>query len=88
MHVKEGHYRRKFETCCHGSKHLKAGHLRPASETPFEWRFAGGSMVARHCMLLSKCCSPRRPKTSDKRCKTINYHTLNLFNGIMTMTRF
>ena len=27
---------------------LLAGHQRPASETPFKWRFAGGSMVAQH----------------------------------------
>ena len=32
-------------------KQLKAGHHRPASETSFEWRLAGGPMVARHCML-------------------------------------
>ena len=25
---------------------LKAGHHRPASETPFKWRFAGESMMA------------------------------------------
>ena len=27
---------------------LKAGHHRPASETPFKWRFAGGPMMAQH----------------------------------------
>ena len=27
---------------------LIAGHQRPASETPFKWRFAGGPMVAQH----------------------------------------
>ena len=27
------------------SKHHKEGHHRPASETQFKWRFAGGSMV-------------------------------------------
>ena len=32
-------------------KHLKAVHHWPASETPFEWRFACGPMVARHCVL-------------------------------------
>ena len=30
---------------------LKVGHNWPASETPFEWRFAGGSMMAQHWML-------------------------------------
>ena len=33
------------------SKRMKAGHYRPASETPFKWRFVGGSLVARNCML-------------------------------------
>ena len=33
------------------SNHLIAGHHWPASETPFEWRFAGGPIVARHCLL-------------------------------------
>ena len=27
---------------------FSAGHQRPASETPFKWRFAGGSMIAHH----------------------------------------
>ena len=27
---------------------LKMGHHRPASETPFKWRFAGGPMMAQH----------------------------------------
>ena len=30
---------------------LKVGHHRPASETPFKRRFAGGPMIAQHCML-------------------------------------
>ena len=29
------------------SKHPKVGHYQPASETPFTWGFAGGSMLAR-----------------------------------------
>ena len=36
------------------SKHLKAGHYRPASETPFKLRFASGPMVARHGVLTGK----------------------------------
>ena len=45
-----------YETCtfCSDyipSKHLKAGHYRSASETPFEWRFTDGPMVARHLMM-------------------------------------
>ena len=30
---------------------LLAGHQRPASETPFKWRFAGGPMMAQYWML-------------------------------------
>ena len=33
------------------SKHLKAGHNRPASETPFEWHVGGGPMMTRYCVL-------------------------------------
>ena len=33
------------------SKLIEAGHYRPASETPFKWRFTGGLIVARYCML-------------------------------------
>ena len=29
------------------SQHSMLGHHRPASETPFKWRFAGGPMMAR-----------------------------------------
>ena len=29
------------------SQHSVNGHHRPASETPFKWRFAGGPMMAR-----------------------------------------
>ena len=29
------------------SQHSMSGHHRHASETPFKWRFAGGSMMAR-----------------------------------------
>ena len=36
------------------SKHIKAGHYRPASETPFKWRFAGGPMVAPDSMLAEE----------------------------------
>ena len=28
------------------SKHIKTGHYQPTSETPFEWRCAGGLIVA------------------------------------------
>ena len=33
------------------TSNIKKGHHRPAGETPFEWRFAGGPMVVQHCML-------------------------------------
>ena len=36
------------------SKHLKAGYHRSASGTPFKWRFAGGPMVVRYCVLDGK----------------------------------
>ena len=29
------------------SQHLVMGHHWPASESPFKWRFAGGTMMAR-----------------------------------------
>ena len=33
---------------------LKAGQYRPASETPFKWRLAGGSMMAQHSILNAR----------------------------------
>ena len=30
---------------------LEAGHHRPNSETPFKWRFAGVTMMAKYCKL-------------------------------------
>ena len=30
---------------------ILAGHYRPVSETPFQWRFAGGPIVARFMLL-------------------------------------
>ena len=33
-------------------KHLKACHYGPTNETPFEWRFAGGPIVAQDSMQL------------------------------------
>ena len=36
------------------SKHLKESHFRPASETQFRWRFAGGSIVTQHgCLVVT-----------------------------------
>ena len=34
-----------------GSMQAICAHYRHASETPFEWRFAGGPIVARDCRL-------------------------------------
>ena len=31
--------------------HMKAGQYRPASKTPFEWRFASRPIMAQECML-------------------------------------
>ena len=33
------------------SEYYNAGHHRPANETPFKWRFAGGSIVIIACLL-------------------------------------
>ena len=40
------------------SKHniKKAGKGRPASEIPFEWRFASGTILVRHCVLAPFIC--------------------------------
>ena len=51
MRNKENSFSRRTLIWRPASKHLKAGHHRLAIETPFEWRFAGGPMVAPHCML-------------------------------------
>ena len=40
---------------------MQAGVFRSASETPFEWRFAGGPIVALDCM------PPTWPPSSGKR---------------------
>ena len=39
------------------SKLIKEGHHRPASETPFEWCFAGGPIEARGCMSAGLSCN-------------------------------
>ena len=36
------------------SKRLKSGHYQPVSETPCEWRFAAGPIVARDLMLAGR----------------------------------
>ena len=33
------------------STHTASDHYRPTSETPFEWRLAGGPIVVGECML-------------------------------------
>ena len=33
---------------------LSAENIRPAYETPFEWRFVGGQIAARYCMLAGQ----------------------------------
>ena len=33
---------------------IKAGHYRPISKTPFEWRFVSGPIVARDSVLAGK----------------------------------
>ena len=36
-------------------KHVKSGNYRPASETPYGWRFASGPIVARDGMQAGIC---------------------------------
>ena len=42
----------------HTRQQMLPGHYRPSSETPFKWRFAGGPIVTRECMLV-KANAPR-----------------------------
>ena len=37
--------------CAQYCKNIKAGHYRPISETPLEWRFTDGPIVAQDCLL-------------------------------------
>ena len=48
-----------------------SSHYRPASETPFKWRFAGGPMMARLQWYLDPS-SPHQPKNQKQKNKTIN----------------
>ena len=41
------------------SKHAFSSHYRPASETPFQWRFDGGSIVASFYMHVTMYHSTR-----------------------------
>ena len=45
-----------FAFKCMPSHHPISGHNRPVSETPFQWRFAGGPIVARF-YVLTVCIS-------------------------------
>ena len=38
------------------SKHMKAGHQQTTGETPFQWRFAAGPIVARGGLLAGRKC--------------------------------
>ena len=40
------------------SNHIRSDHYRPDSETPSEWRFAGGLIVARDGLLAMSSCTP------------------------------
>ena len=61
----------------HPSKHLEAGHYRPTSETPFEWRFAGGPMVTPPYMLAGMLAW----LTSGTICLTIGM-SIHLYNNL------
>ena len=52
------------------SQHSMFGHHRPANEMPFQWRFAGGQVMARFSSFLS--LSPLKNK---KQTKKKHYHT-------------
>ena len=45
------------------SQHSTMGHYRPASETPFQWRFAGRPIIARFWWSLE----PLSPKPKQKK---------------------
>ena len=42
---------------CKPSQYIISDHYRPTSETPFQWRFAGGPMVARFKVLTWFSCA-------------------------------
>ena len=53
------------------SQHSVLRHHRPASETPFKWRFAGGSMMARLKWHLDPLCPNQlKKKKKNKQIKT------------------
>ena len=50
------------------SQHSMLGHHWHASETPFKWRFAGGSMIAAYCaFFVFESSLPSKNKTKKKR---------------------
>ena len=53
--------------------HTLSGHYQPASETPFEWRFAGGPIVARFYMLIGWSLS-HRVKAVDEPVLNLNIY--------------
>ena len=48
------------------SQHLMLDHHRHASEMPFKWRFAGGSMLVRIFWYLDPLSSHQQKKTNKK----------------------
>ena len=68
---------------------VKAGHYRPASETPFKWRFTGGPIVARDYPGFEICfysyviffiySRTRRPQCSSPRCCYVSAETITSF---------
>ena len=55
------------------SQHSILGHHRPASETPFKWRFAGGPMMPPPPLVVIRYSLP--PSTNKKMFNEINYNT-------------
>ena len=54
-------------------KHIQAGHHLSASETPLEWRFAGGPIVAQYCMLAGIVVATGREEFMGASCYLGNF---------------
>ena len=58
------------------SQYSMLGHHRPASETPFKWRFAGGSIMARFYWYLDPLYPHQPKKKNNKKIKRYQRWTL------------
>ena len=55
------------------STHYKVDPHWPANETPFEWRFASGPMVASHCVLTGLYIPCLENKTYTVNSQQVNH---------------